>query len=238
MKINELDKTLAIDSVFSFIIRESVRQVTITSLEHNTGNSTIALALAKRAARSSRRVLLIEMNMVTPTLHTSEGMVRKEWLPLAGHWEHALQQVESHPGLYYLTTPDKSGHCVEFRDLDTLKAFYQSTSEQFDLTLIDASPLLQQTESSIPADVLCSVSQTTFLNVLTNVTTESQVDEAQQVLNSIGAKLTGVIMNDKYAPSLKYELIRETHRFDRLFPRWMDALRSKLKRSILLNQEL
>lgn len=238
MKINELDKTLAVESVFSFIVRESLKQITFSSVAHHTGNSSIALAIAKRAVRSNRRVLFIEMNMDTPTLHLSEPLIRKEWLPLEGHWEHALQKTDSDPGLFFLTTPDKSGHCVEFRDLDILKAFYQSTATQFDLTIIDTSPLLQQTESSFPADLLCSVSESTFLNVLTNVTTESQVDEARQVLSGIGAKLTGVVMNDKYAPSLKYELIRETHRLDKLFPRWMESLRQKLRSSVLLNQEL
>lgn len=45
-------------------------------------------------------------------------------------------------------------------------------------------------------------------------------------------------MNDRFTPGLKEELIRETHRLDRLLPKWMAKLRDKFNRMVLLNQEL
>lgn len=116
--------------------------------------------------------------------------------------------------------------------------------------ICDAEPLLvsgrrtrdidgfQTCEESLPVDTICAASAATLLNVLTGRTTESQIDEAREILFQSGAILKGVIMNDQHAPGLKQELIRETYRFERFLPKLMAKVRDRIERSTLLNQEL
>lgn len=230
-------QTHAIETVYARLMRLEVYQAVICSPEAQAGSSTLARAVAVRAAASGKRVLLIELNMRTPSQHFAFDCARNEWLPLTGHWEHAVQSTEI-PGLSLLTSPEKSGHCVEFRDVETLRLFFGSTRSGFDLVLCDAGPLLFSGDPIIQTELVCAASAHTLLNVLTTVTTESQVDEIRILLEQSGVQLCGVVMNDRFAPCLKRELIRETWRLQKICPGWMGWLRSKLERSLLLNQDL
>lgn len=231
------EQDAAIETIYAHLVRHSLDQIAISSPEADSGNSLLCQAIARRAAESGKRVLLIELNMLVPSLHESMSLLRNEWLPLTGHWEHAAQETST-PGLYVLCCPEKSVRCVEFRDPETLRLFFDSTRSQFDLMLCDTAPLLHVGENGIPPEQVCASCDHTLLNLLTGCTTESQIDEAQQLLKHSGAALAGSVMNDRYAPTLKQELIRETNRLRRIFPRWMRRIQNYLNRSVLLNQEL
>lgn len=245
--MKSLDNTPALETIYARILRLELKHITLCSSNRRSGNSTIALALAKRAAQSGKRVLLIELNVYSPCIHRWLNLDRTEWLPLTGHWEHAAQPTHQ-PGLLFLPSPEKSSHCVEFRDQETLKLFFESCEQRFDLIICDSAPLLMNscefddalnfTKDVIPIDTLCAASKATLLTVITGRTTETQVNDCREILKQSGAFLVGVIMNDQFAPDLKQELIRETRRLDRLFPNWMEKVRQGLSRMILLNQEL
>jgi Mrp family chromosome partitioning ATPase len=245
--MDKLHNTPALETVYSRMLRLNLRQITLCSTDRKSGNSTLALAIAKRAAQSGKHVLLVELNPYSPCLHERLGLVRNEWLPLTGHWEHAAQTTQ-HPGLVLLSCPEKSSHCVEFKDQETLGLFFDSCEKRFDLVICDSSPLLRgkktyeddliSSEAAIPVDTLCSASKATLLTVISGVTTETQVSESHEILKQSGAILAGVIINDRYTPNLQQELIRETYRLHRVFPRWMEKLRQRLSRMVLLNQEL
>lgn len=247
--MRSLKSSSALETIYARILRLGLRQFSICSIHHQAGNSTIAYSLAQRAAESGKRVLLLELNRRSPILAQYLGMSANEWLPLTGNWEHAAQESEN-PGLMVLNCPEKSSHCVEFRDQETLKLFFSNCLERFDLVICDTEPLLlsaqatdkacfdQEMDDSLPVDVICAASEATLLNIETGKTTESQVDEARDILFQSGASLKGVIMNDRYAPGLKQELIRETYRLQRFMPTLMRHLRFRLEKMVLLNQEL
>lgn len=235
--MRSMEKTSAIEAIYSTIVRESIQQICITSLTKDSGNSTLCHTLATRAAQAGKHVLLIELNLEKPSLHSFEKIIQNQWLPLTGHWEQAVQDSQT-PGLKLLCAPNETGHCIEFRDIEIMSLFFETAMSQYDLIICDVSPLLCQEASIIPTETLSFTSQHTFLNVLTNVTTESQLTEAKEMLEQNGASISAVIMNDRYAPSLKDELIRETNRLNRLFPRTMGFIRKLINRSLLLNQDL
>lgn len=243
--MEQLNQSSAIETLYARVLRLTVRQFCICSPQSRSGNTRIALAIARRAAESGKRVLLIELNRSAPALANLLNLSGREWLPLTGHWEHAAQETDQ-AGLIALCSPLKSSHCVEFRDQETLKLFFDHCLQQYDLVICDSDPLLSADSRSedhrhqdkLAADVICAASQATLLNVVTGRTTESQIDECREILFQSGAELSGVIMNDRFAPGLKQELIRETYRLERLMPSLMARLRKRLDRMVLLNQEL
>lgn len=251
-----LHNTPALETVYASILRQNLKQFALCSLQRQSGNSTLALAIAIRAARSGKRSLLIELNPQSAGLSHQLNIQENEWLPLTGHWEHAVQESQ-YPGLFALTSPIISSHCVEFRDQETLSLFFDNCRQRFDLVICDCAPIMHSQESyfsndyntvhtpdsedkrdGLPVDIICAASQATLLNVVTGHTTESQIDEANEILKQSGATLSGVIMNDRFAPCLKEELIRETRRLDRWLPRVMSNLRDRFNRMVLLNQDL
>ena len=233
----DLQLTAQLETIYAHIIRMSLQQIAICSLQAHSGNTTLALALARRAASSGKKVLLIELNIGHPKLHTLPGIKHSEWLPLEQSWQRGMQ-LNVTPFLSILVTPRESGHHVEFHDLDTLKSFLKQTCEKFDLVFCDCSPLLLNNSGEIAGALICSACDSTLLNVLTNINTEGQLEEAREILTANDAHLVGVVMNDQFAPSLKSELIRESHRLDRWLPRLMNNLRIKLRHSDFLNQDL
>ena len=235
--MRSMEKTSAIEAIYSTIMRESIHQICITSLTKDSGNTTLCHTLATRAAQAGKHVLLIELNLENPSLQNFEEIVQNQWLPLTGHWEQAVQESQT-PGLQLLCAPNETGHCIEFRDIEIMSLFFKTTMTQYDLIICDVSPLLCQEASVIPTEALSITSQHTFLNVLTNVTTESQLTEAKEMLEQNGASISAIIMNDRFAPSLKDELLRETKRFERFLPRIMGFFRRMIERSLLLNQDL
>ena len=235
--MRSMEKTSAVEAIYSTIVRESIHQICITSLTKDSGNTSLCHTLATRAAQAGKHVLLMELNLENPTLDKLEDIQQNQWLPLTGHWEQAVQDSQT-PGLKLLCAPSETGRCIEFRDIEIMSLFFQNAMTQYDLIICDVSPLLCQEASVIPTEALSFTSQHTFLNVLTNVTTESQLTEAKEMLEQNGASISAVIMNDRFSPSLKDELIRETHRFERYLPRTMAFFRKLIERSLLLNQDL
>lgn len=248
--MEQLNHSAAIETVYARILRQALKQFCVCSPKNQSGNTTVALSIARRAAESGKRVLLVELNRTAPVLADKLNLNSHEWLPLTGHWEHAAQETDQ-AGLMLLCCPLKSSHCVEFRDQETLKLFFDRCQQQFDMVICDTDPLLSSDSQSgirsespsehqekLPVDIICAASQATLLNVLTGKTTESQIDECREILFQSGAELTGVIMNDRHAPGLKQELIRETYRLQRFLPSLMARLRKRLDKMVLLNQEL
>ncbi|WP_420598217.1 hypothetical protein [Neptuniibacter sp.] len=244
-----LENSSAVETIYARILRQELHQFCLCSTQHQAGNTSIAFALAKRAAQSGKRVLLIELNRTTPSLAKQHAITNPEWLPLTGHWEHAAFESEQ-AGLMLLCSPVKASHCVEFRDQETLKLFFDGCMQRFDMVICDTDPILLSGEKikpkadaltpsdSLPVDVICAASEATLLNIVTGMTTESQVDEAREILFQGGANLKGVIMNDRYAPGLKQELVRETYRLEKILPKLMRKLRIQFDKMLLLNQEL
>lgn len=245
--MDRLNKSPAIETIYARILRQQLQQLCICSPKNCSGNTTITLNIARRAAESGKRVLLIELNRSTPVLASQLNLKQQEWLPLTGHWEHAAQDTDQ-AGLMLLCCPLKSSNCVEFRDQETLKLFFDRCRQQFDMVICDTDPLLNTDSKAshspsdyperLAVDIICAASQATLLNVVTGKTTESQIDECREILFQSGARLSGVIMNDRHAPGLKQELIRETYRLERFLPSLMAGLRKRLDKMVLLNQEL
>lgn len=235
-----LEKTPAVETVYARMQRMNLTHIAVCSPTERSGTSTLAWVLAQRAALAGQSVLLIEFNLHAPSLHQVAGCERPEWLPLSGEWQSAVQPYDhaDTPNLHLLTCPAISGQNIEFHNPDTLSQFFAECRQQYALVICDTPALLQPRENNIPADIICAASESTLLNILSGVTTESQVDEAYETLKHCGAILAAVVMNDCYTPCLRQELIRETYRFDRWFPKWMPRLREQLNTALLLNQEL
>ena len=111
----------------------------------------------------------------------------------------------------------------------------QSWLQEYEVVIVDTSPLNAINRHNLPAERICSQCEGTVLTVLAGVTRQAQIHSAMQRLNGHGIQLSGCVFNDRYCPSLAEELIRETYRFQRWLPSLMGWLRGKIRRSALLN---
>lgn len=238
----DLLNSMAIDTIYGHIERQKLKLIALSSPQSKSGNSLIALALAKRAAIASKRVLLIELNLQHPTqleycAATPVKCSKHQWPQEMQLWSDALYDTDQ-PGLQLLIAPLDNLPHTELKSQGLLSQYFTRLTEQYDLVICDTAPLIQATAGNIPAQMICSLCQGTLLNVLTNVTTESQISECAEILLCCGARLSGAIMNDYHAPSLQQELVRETYRLEKKLPTLMAWLRRKINQSVVINQNL
>lgn len=238
--MHNLHASPSVDSICNQLIRNRTRLLAIASACPGSGNSVISLALAQRMAQADKKVLLVEFNSQSPSLHWRTGTKQSAWLPNDGQWHDALQKTGC-PGLMVLTAPLcdlQHPDNIEFRNTEVLCSFFGQALDQFDLIICDTPPLLNPQEGCICGVTIASVCETCLLNVLTNVTTESQIDEASSILRQANIPLLGAIMNDQFSPGLKEEIIREINRFEKYLPRLSRYLKNKVEESELINQPL
>jgi Mrp family chromosome partitioning ATPase len=235
--MQELHNSLAIESIYGHIERQKLALIALCSPGQESGNSLIALALARRAAMAGKKVLLVEMNLQNPSQlkRCSAQLVQSP--SSIQIWKDALYDTDQE-GMQLLVAPKDDQTHTELKSQELLSQFFKQLQQEFDLVLCDTAPLLQPTAGNIPADMVCSACEGTILNVLTNVTTECQIAQCSDILKYCGAQLSGAVMNDNLAPSLQQELIRETYRLEKRLPKLMDWLRKKINQSMIINQNL
>ncbi|WP_271274186.1 CpsD/CapB family tyrosine-protein kinase [Aliamphritea hakodatensis] len=238
--MHQLHTSPSVDAIYNQLIRNRTCLLAIASPSPQSGNSLLSLALAQRMAQAEKRVLLIEFNNESPSLHQRTGTRQSNWLPCDDSWQDALQKTGC-PGLMVLTAPlhdQTHPDNIEFRNTEVLCSFFGQALDSFDIIICDTPPLLHSSDGAICGVTIASVCETCMLNVVTHVTTESQIDEARQVLKQANIPLCGAVMNDRYSPGLREEMLREIKRLDRWLPRLAGYLRKKVEASDLINQPL
>ena len=119
-----------------------------------------------------------------------------------------------------------------------LLACLNDLRSKYEVIIIDTSPLGRRNQGNVPPETLCTCADGTLLCVMTGITSETKVRDAYDLLRSVNANIHGAVLNDRFAPSLVSELIRETFRLDKHLPALMHKLRNFLRNSTLLNQDI
>lgn len=245
--MNELPIHYAeLETIYSQTIDCGVRSLAVTASNSGEGTSTLACALAKRAQAGGRKVLLVDMNFCSPSIAAEVGVDPGSWNNLENLLEDQISQVDGVDNsiaylpkgltpLAVLPAPSTPTGNLLLREKDYLARCMQAWLEEYEVVIVDTSPLNAINRHNLPAERICSQCEGTVLTVLAGVTRQAQLQAAMTRLHGHGIQLSGCVFNDRYCPSLAEELIRETYRFQRWFPSMMNWLRHKVRNSALLN---
>ncbi|WP_420548164.1 tyrosine-protein kinase family protein [Curvivirga sp.] len=217
-------------------IEQNLKLIAVASVDSENGASTLCQTLAERCAQTNCKTLLIDLNFAAPHFHKVYNVERVDWYP---------NQVESLPikatkldHLSILSMPTESSKRWEFRELESLRKFLDALREDFDIIIMDTSPLSSKNQGNVPPETICQCADGTLLSVLTGVNTETQIRDAYDLLKSADVNIHGAILNDRFTPSLLSELLRETRRIENFFPKLVKRLQDVLRNSTLLNQDI
>lgn len=233
-----------LESVYSQTIDRGVRSLAVTSCNGGEGTTTLACALAKRAQAGGHRTLLIDMNFCRPAIAAELGVEQQPWRSLERHFTDeikltgaALPAIGS-GCLAVLPAPVTPTGSLLLREKHYLDCCIQAWLAEYEVVIIDTSPLNAINRHNIPAERIAAECDGVLLMVRAGVTLQSQVDAAVGRLTSMGVRLSGCVFNDIDNPSLADEMIRESFRLQRWFPRLMEWVRAKASRSALLNTDV
>lgn len=225
-----------VSQLYRQTIAQGLGVICVASPDSGEGATIVCKTLAERAAASGQKTLLIDLNVAAPTLHNAYDLSQIDWYPT----EQASYPIQPtpHENLSLLCAPLQSATRWEFRDMACLLACLNDLRARFEVILIDTSALSKRNQGNIPPESLCTCADGTLLVVMTGITSESKVHDAYDLLRSVNANIHGAVLNDRFAPSLISELIRETYRLERFLPKLMKKLRNMLRNSTLLNQDI
>ncbi|HEY8591343.1 MAG TPA: polysaccharide biosynthesis tyrosine autokinase [Sphingomicrobium sp.] len=165
----------------------------ITSSRAGEGKSTTSLAMARDAARSGRKVLLIDADMRRPSLHTLLRTAKEpglsSFLTQQLPAEHVIQETDT-PGLSFMPAGPKPPSPAELVSGMGMGALLTYLSDKYDQIIIDSPPVLGLAD--VPR--LASIVHATILVIEANRSHRRGIDNAIRRLNAARAHIIGAVL--------------------------------------------
>jgi len=167
----------------------------ITSPAPGDGKSTLASNLAIAMAQAGNRILLMDCDFRKPTQHRIFELGKKTGLSnvLAGEMNLPDVIIETPvAGLSVLPCGPIPANPSEILNSQTFADLLDTLCEKYDHVLIDSPPVMPVTD----ARILAASCDATVLALRAEKSTRKGAIYARDVLQSVGARLIGVVVND------------------------------------------
>lgn len=175
--------------------REStMRTLLLTSAGSGAGNSTTAANLAAAFAQRQKAVVLVDLDLRKPTLHSLFNLAEGPGISdvIAGR---KLLAEALHPtaveGLLVMPAGSARDNPIRTLSSPALAVVLQDLANVADVVLIDSPPCVTVTDASI----IAPWADGTILVVRAGETDRRTAQRARSLLSSVGASLMGVILN-------------------------------------------
>lgn len=182
---------------------ESIRTLLVTSALPQEGKSTTAAHLALAHVEIGHRVLLMDCDLIRPTLHRRFDMAGSPGLNDLLKGKCSLQDALRATGVDGLTLMP-AGTSPESEPLplrhNQLRDLIDILSSSYDRIIIDSPPVL----GVASATVLARVAEGVVLVTRSGKTDRDAVQQAAAQLDTVGANLLGWVLNDPDGQAERY----------------------------------
>jgi polysaccharide biosynthesis transport protein len=209
-KPNTLAAALAPDAALPFEVTESVRSIcaslllsrsdatprvlVVTSATHSEGKTTVVSHLGRAFADAGVKTLLIEADLRKPDLSKAFGIGNESGLSLylSGHVSPWPKIHETDvPNLFLAAGGPVPPNPAALLHSDRLGQFLQAATEEYQIVVMDAPPLLAMAD----ARILGSQADGVVLVVRAGSTGVNLVRRARRLLDGAGANILGLVLN-------------------------------------------
>ncbi len=204
-----MSDSLSVEAFFALYLKLKLKFIpgacyvlNITATQHNLGKSTLALNLALVAARAGKNVLLIDVNLRSPQLHSILGLpnhlglnqlLSSDKLSLISNSyfdvEQLFQSLPQHKNLRVMTTGEQTLDPTLLLGSEKFPDLIQQLRETFSLVILDAPALqeaLNQKLTALASDgtiIVANPSQTNRNELKKNI--EDLVESQTNILGYI-----------------------------------------------------
>lgn len=167
----------------------------VTSSHPHEGKTTTAVNLASSLVKSGSRVLLVDADLRRPRLHTILGFENDRGLStlLTASLPNANDVFRQHEtsGIFVLPAGPDSATALELLGSDRMAEVLANLHASFDHVIIDSPPIALYPDGLAIASKVDGV----LLVVKASTTPLDAVRDSKRLLQRVGAKLCGVVLN-------------------------------------------
>ncbi len=169
------------------------KRILLTSSSMGEGKTTTSVNLAFALAHSDNRVLLIEGDLRKPRLHKMLKISNVKGLSsyLAGAADSNIIQKGPLPKLAIIPAGPIPPNPAELLASNRMKVLLDSMSNEFDFIVCDSPPLLPVADTRI----LCRLFDGVIVITKSGVTTYEMLERSRRLLDDMGARLLGLVIN-------------------------------------------
>jgi polysaccharide biosynthesis transport protein len=198
----EAYRTLRTNLIFSQAI-QSLRTIVVTSASPEEGKTTTAANLAVTFAQQGMRVGLVDCDLRRPRLHRVFDMKPDPGLTqcmLNGNGGSAAFRPTAVSNLHLLPSGPVPPNPAELLGSEALGRFMEKAATDFDVLILDSSPLAAGSDAAI----LASRADGVILVLRAGETDRAAARHALQQLGTVGARVVGAVLNDPDAQIPRY----------------------------------
>lgn len=221
------------ENIYLRSLGAGMRSIAITSSGEGEGVSSLAVALVQRHLLAGRSALFVDLGGSESTQLTALPAIAGD-NPVSPTEPQLLTSAEDSFALLGIPAPANNKTNLGWRNPGTLEDYIVTWLDQFDAVIIDAGNFNRKPPLLVAAERIVGACDSTLLVVMAGSTTEPTVRHSCERILSAGGQLVGCVLNERYNPPLKQELLREAARL----PGTLNTLQNRIIRWINNNRLL
>jgi capsular exopolysaccharide synthesis family protein len=197
-------------SVLLSALGSALKTILVTSTQPAEGKSTVVVNLAISLAQHGANVLIIDADMRGSRLHSIFELDNEQGLStilsgeiIEGDITDIIKRHDA-SGLHVLTAGPEPLNPAELLGSEQMRTLLTKVEARFTHIIIDSPPVAVLSDSAIVSPIADGV----LLVVRSNKVSREAVRQSLKLLNFVGAKVVGVVLNDvsypDAVPSLRY----------------------------------
>lgn len=190
--VSEIYRMLRTSINFANVDTE-LKTIVVTSSGNGEGKSTSVSNLAISMVRMGYRVLLVDADLRNPSIHTIFNIDNNYGLTnvlMGGKIEYMVQGISSLP-IDILPSGSLAANPSEMLGSNRMKWFLEECKKDYDIVLIDSSPIGLVTDSAI----LSSICDGTIMVVAAGEVQIEEVIKSKELMDKVRGKILGVVLN-------------------------------------------
>lgn len=172
---------------------KKLKTIVITSSEPGEGKTITSGNLALSLVQDGKRVILIDCDLRRPNIHRSFKVSNKHGLSELLIGKTSLEEVKMTitKNLDVVTSGNLPPNPSEMIGSKSMEELIDNLKDYYDYIILDTPPVLAVTD----AQILTTKADGTILVVRAGKTKKDNVISAKNLLNKVGVKLIGVVLN-------------------------------------------
>lgn len=175
---------------------QTCQVLTITSAGKSEGKTTTAVNLACSYAEKNKKVLLMDANLRTPSLHEVFGIANKNGLTnvITDRYETSdIIRYTMTSNLFLIPSGPNFIDPIELLTSNKVITLMEDLKREFDLIIIDTPPALKWSD----AQIISSMSDGVLLVMKDGKVTKNHAMMMKNMIEQVNTRIVGVVFNNK-----------------------------------------